>query len=190
MSLDDDAVGADDQQASQGSFAHSGRGPEPLLATGRMLSWHQTKRHAKGVLSARRRKIAGLAEGLGRRGEDRDGRDDQRTNARHCHRSSGHVILFGSAGDLGVELPVLRLQMGENRDEHLERGNRIDRQNVVRVLDNGDQFRCVGRPLRHNLAKLGQVTTRHAKGVLSARRVDRLRTLISNSRTRKTIAAP
>ena len=72
MSLADNAVGTDDQYPSQGSLAHSGRGPEPLLSTGRMLSWHQTKPG---------RKIAGLAEGLGGRGKNRDGRGDQWTNA-------------------------------------------------------------------------------------------------------------
>jgi len=114
---------------------------------------------------ARRRKIAGLAEGLRERREDRDRRGDQRPDAWHRHQSSGHVILLGSAGDPGVELPHLCLQMGENRDQHLPRGDGIDMQNIVRVLDDGAQFRCVGRPLWHNLAELGQMSARHAKGV-------------------------
>lgn len=37
MSFDDDAVGIDDQQASQRSLAHLRRDPEALLATDRTL---------------------------------------------------------------------------------------------------------------------------------------------------------
>ena len=90
------------------------------------------------------------------------------------HQSSGHVILFGPAGDLCIQFPDLRLEVGECHDQYLQSGDGIGGYAAVRVLDDGEQFRCVGRPLRHNLAELGQMTTRHARGVLSARRVDRL----------------
>jgi hypothetical protein len=45
--LDDDAVGPDDQQPSQGALAHLRRGPAALLAPGGMLSWRQAKPRRK-----------------------------------------------------------------------------------------------------------------------------------------------
>ena len=90
------------------------------------------------------------------------------------HQSSGHVILFGPAGDLCIQFPDLRLEVGECHDQYLQSGDGIGGYAAVRVLDDGEQFRCVGRPLRHNLAELGQMTRRHPRGVFSARRVDRL----------------
>lgn len=88
----------------------------------------------------------------------------------HRHQSSGHIIFFGPTGDLGVELSDLHPQMRENRDEHLERGDGIDRQNVFRILDDGDQFRCVGRPPWHNLAELAQMTTSRQRRAFSTTR--------------------
>lgn len=43
MSFDDHAIGPDDQQPPQRTFAHLRRGPEPLLAPGGMLPWHEAK---------------------------------------------------------------------------------------------------------------------------------------------------
>lgn len=55
------------------------------------------------------------------------------------------------------------------RDHHLQRGDRICGQATARILDDGDQSRGVGRPLRHDLAELGQ---------MDAQGADRLRALL------------
>lgn len=51
--LYDTSVGADDQQPSEGQFAHFRSGSETLLADRRMLPWHQTQPSCK---------IPGIAE--------------------------------------------------------------------------------------------------------------------------------
>jgi hypothetical protein len=83
---------------------------EALLATDGMLAWHQTQPS---------RKVACLAEGLGRRGHRRDGRGDQRTNAGHSHQLAGHLVCLCPTNDLGIELAVLGLQMGQCLDQDL-----------------------------------------------------------------------
>jgi hypothetical protein len=54
-------------------------------------------------------KIPRLAEDLRRRRKGRDGRGDQRTNARHRHEPSRDLVLLGSTGDLGIKLCYLSL---------------------------------------------------------------------------------
>jgi len=49
----------------------------------------------------------GHTEGLARQSEHRDGRGDQRTNARHRHQPSGHGTLLGPTGDLGIKAAAI-----------------------------------------------------------------------------------
>ena len=63
---------------------------------------------AESVLPARRCKIPGLAECRGRRRKGRNGRGDQRTDARSRHPTPRHSVPAGSAGALGVERPEIR----------------------------------------------------------------------------------
>ena len=91
MALDDDAVGAKDQQSPQRAFAHLRRGAEPLLAAGRVLPGRETQPGGE---------VPSLAERPGRRGQDREGRGDQRTDARHRHQAPSHLVLLRSPGDL------------------------------------------------------------------------------------------
>ena len=58
--------------------------------------------------------------------------------------------------------------MGQRRDQHLQRAGGIGGQATVRVLDDGDEPRSVGRTLGHDLPELGQ---------MSAQGIDRLRPL-------------
>lgn len=148
MLFDDDAVGPDDQQPTQGSLAHLRRDPEALFAPGGMLAGRQAQPRGE---------VAPLAERPGRRGQDRDGGCDQGADAGHRHEPPGHLVLLGAARDLGVELAYLRLQMGEGADQHLQRGDGIGGQPAVRIIDDGDQSRGVGCPLRHDLAELALV---------------------------------
>jgi hypothetical protein len=76
MPLYNDTVGANNQPSPQRPLSHSlpgralrhamsrkgRRRPEPLLAASRVLSRHKPERHARGVLAARRCKIAPSAE--------------------------------------------------------------------------------------------------------------------------------
>ena len=142
VALDDNAVGTNDQQASQGSFAHSGRCSETLLAPGRMLPGHQTKPGGK---------VACLAEGLGWGSQNSNGRSNQRPDARHRHQPPGDVIFLGATGDLRIELPDLCLQVRERRDQSLQRGNGIGRQVTFRVFHDRDQACGVGCPLARTI---------------------------------------
>lgn len=105
MAFDDDAVGANDQEAPQRPFAHPYRGSKSLLAACGMLT---------GCEAEPSRKIARLVERLGGRSQDCYGRGNQRTYPRDCHQPPRHLILLGTSGDLSVELADLRLEMGED----------------------------------------------------------------------------
>ena len=102
VTFDDDAVGADDQQAAKGPLAHLRRCSEPLLAAGRMLPGREPEPC---------RKVSSLTESLGRWRKGRYGRRDQRADAGHRHQSPRHVVLLGATGALGIELPDLRLEL-------------------------------------------------------------------------------
>lgn len=115
-----------------------------------------------------RREVACLPECLRLRGQDRYSLGDQRPNPRNGHQAPRHLVLFSAASDPGIELVDLRLQMNESTDQHLQRGNGIGGQAAVRVLDDHDQSRGVGCPLRHDLPELTQMV---------AKRIDRLRPL-------------
>lgn len=81
--LDDDAVGPDDQQPSQGALAHLRCGPEALLAPGGMLSWRQARP---------RRKVPRLPERVRRRREDRDCASSQTHLGTLMPTGGGHII--------------------------------------------------------------------------------------------------
>jgi hypothetical protein len=98
--------------------------------------------NAGGVSGQPGRKILRLAEGLGRRGQDREGRRDQGPDPRNCHQAPSHLVLFGSPRDLGIEPVDLRLQMGKSiNQQHLQRCNGIGGQAAALVLDDGNQSR-------------------------------------------------
>jgi hypothetical protein len=132
--------------------------PRRCLPPGRVLPWHKAKPG---------RKVACLAERLGRRGQDRDGRGDQRPDARHRHQPPGHLILLGAAGDLGIELADLRLQMARVPTITFNVAMASSGQATFRIIDDGYQA-GVGRPFGHDLTELRQV---------AAQGVDRLRSL-------------
>ena len=76
-----------------------------------MLSWHQTKPGGK---------VACLAEGLGWRSQNRNGRGNQRPDARTGHETAHHFALSRAAIDLGVQnsdLPVKLVGLGEGPDD-------------------------------------------------------------------------
>src|SRR5690554_1315789 len=132
------------------------RGPKALLAACGMLT---------GCEAEPSRKIARLAESLGGRSQDCDGRGNQRTYPRDCHQPPRHLIVLGTPGDLGIELADLRLEMGEGRDQHLERGDGIGRQTAFRIFHNGNQLRHVSRALRHDLSELAQMPAQGIDGL-------------------------
>lgn len=103
MAFDDHTVGSDDQKASQRALAHLRCGPKALLASCRMLP----RRQAKPC-----RKVAPLLKCFGSRGQNCDGRSNQRPNARHSHEPTGDFVLLGAPGNLGIELADLHLEMG------------------------------------------------------------------------------
>ena len=65
------------------------------LASARMLFRHQSQPGGK---------VPCLAECLGRRSKNRNGRGDQGTDAGHRHQPPGHFVLLGPTGDLAIEL--------------------------------------------------------------------------------------
>lgn len=109
-----------------------------------------------------------IPERLRRRSQDRDCRGDQRSNTRNGHQAPSNVVLLGPAGDLGIELADLCLQMGEDFGQHLQRRNGIGWPSAVRVVDDGDQSCSVGGALRYDLGELPKV---------APERIDRLRPL-------------
>lgn len=153
----DDAVRSDDQQPLQGSLARLLRGPEALLAPGRMLAWCQTQPGDK---------VARPAECLARSGQDRNGCGDERPDAGHCHQPPGHFVLFGSVADFAIEFAYLRFETGKRFDHHIQSGDGIDGLSAVRVLDDGGQKRGVHSALRHDLSELDQ---------MAAKSIDQLR---------------
>ena len=154
--LDDDTVGPDYQQSPDRLLAHLRRSSELLLSARRVLPWCQAEPG---------RTIPSLSECLGRRRKGRDSRRNQRTDARHHHKTPRHFILLCPKGDLDIKLPDLCLQLLKCRDQHLERGNSTGRKITFGVFDNRDQRRSVGRPRWHDLPKFAQVATQGVNGL-------------------------
>lgn len=157
MPLYNDTVGANNQPSPQRSLSHSlpgralrhamsrkgRRRPEPLLAASRVLSRHKPERHARGVLAARRCKIAPSAEGLRGRGEGNQSRGDQRPNSRDRHQPARHLILFGTPTDLCVELGHLAVEAGLRLDQNQQCCPSFFRQATCRILYDHNHMRCV-----------------------------------------------
>ena len=70
------------------------------------------------------------------------------------HQSSGHVILFGPAGDLCIQFPDLRLEVGECHDQYLQSGDGIGGYAAVRVLDVNGKAK-VSQRAEQNVATFG-----------------------------------
>jgi hypothetical protein len=65
------------------------------------------------------RKVACIAECLGRRSQDGYRLGDRRPDLRNGHRATRYIVLFGPESDLGIELPDLYRQLGESAEQHL-----------------------------------------------------------------------
>jgi hypothetical protein len=113
-----------------------------LLAAGRMLPRYQTKPGGK---------VACLAEGLGWRSQNSNGRSNQRADPGHRHQPPGYVIFLGATGDLRIERGGLCLQVRERRDQNLQRRDGIGRQVTFRVFHDRDQACGVGCPLARTI---------------------------------------
>lgn len=106
-----------------------------------------------------------VAERLGWRSKVRDGRSDQRADARHRHQAARHVVFLGPAGDLGIRLDKLCLQLGQGRNQHIECGEGIGWQAAFRVFGDCNQLRRVGRPLWGDLSELAQMPSQCIDGL-------------------------
>ena len=155
MSLDDDAVGACDQQAWQGPLAHLNRGSEPLPAAGRVLSRQEAGRHSEGVPPARRCKIARSAERVRRRGQGCEGRGD-RADAGHRHQTAQREIPASS-------LPISALKLASAAISTLRVGMASAGRSHSGSSPSATSFDTfVGSTLRHDLSELTEMT---AKGI-------------------------
>lgn len=108
-----------------------------------------------------------LAESLRRRRKGREGRGDQRTDARHRHQPSRDLVLLGSTADLNIKPSDLSLQLRQCRDQDLEPGGGGDRQaGRVPGLRRLQSALMYSRPLRHDLPKLAQMAAQSIYGLV------------------------
>jgi len=90
------------------------------------------------------------------------------TLANDRHQPPRRLVFPRPAGDLSIERRDPLVEVAQTIDQNLQRRPRRLRQRVVLRLDEFGQATRVPRPLWHNSAELGQVTSE---------RVDRLRAL-------------
>ncbi len=142
-------VGANDQQPSQRSFAHSGRGTETLLAAGGVLP---------GSEADPRRKISAAAEHLGRRRQGGQCRCDQRADARDRHQAPCGLVLTGATRDFGIQLCDLFLELKEHAHQNGQTSPHCWKSAALR-FDQCGETAGVHSPLRNDFAKLGHVSS-------------------------------